>query len=50
MAEKKKPFGGYKIQPDDNLAAIIGKEAVAPSQMTKKIWEYIKKHNLARKG
>lgn len=46
---KKKPFGGYQIKPDMNLAKIIGNKAVTPSEMTKKIWQYIKKHKLAKK-
>lgn len=46
---KKKAFGGYRIIPDAKLGAIIGKAAVAPSLMTKKIWAYIKKHKLGKK-
>ncbi len=46
----KKPFGGFRIVPDESLAKIIGKGAVSPSQMTKKILQYIKKHKLSRKG
>jgi chromatin remodeling complex protein RSC6 len=45
----KKPFGGYQIMPDEKMAAIIGKNAVTPSEMTKKIWAYIKSHKLAKK-
>jgi len=49
-SKRKKPaFGGYKIRPDANLAKIIGKKAVSPSQMTKKIWAYIKKKRLAKR-
>ena len=47
---KRVPFGGYKIVPDANLAKIIGSGAVSPSEMTKKIWAYIKKNDLSRKG
>lgn len=46
---KKKAFGGYHIRPDANLAKIIGSARVSPSQMTKKLWAYIKKHKLAYK-
>lgn len=49
MAKKKKAFGGYLIRPDAKLAAIIGRGAVSPAQMTKKIWRYIKSHRLAKK-
>ena len=45
---KRKPFGGYHIAPDVHLAKIIGHGKATPSQMTKKIWQYIKKHKLAR--
>jgi upstream activation factor subunit UAF30 len=43
-----KPRGGLaqKVQPDDQLSAVIGKEAVTRAEMTKKIWDYIKKNNL----
>ena len=47
---KKKPaFGGMKIKPDANMAKLIGKTAVAPSEMTKKMWAYIKKNDLMKK-
>ena len=46
---KKKAFGGYQIKPDEALAKIIGKKPVSPAQMTKKIWQYIKKKRLAKK-
>jgi len=48
MAAKKKPFGGYHIVPDEHLAKVIGKGKVTPSEMTKKLWAYIKKKRLAR--
>jgi len=46
---KRKPFGGYQIKPDAKLGAVIGMRPVTPSQMTKKIWQYIKRKRLARK-
>lgn len=46
---KKKAFGGYHIVPDGNLAKVIGKGAVSPSEMTKKLWKYIKSKKLARR-
>ena len=49
MKGKKKPFGGYHIKPDAHLAKIIGSKPVTPSEMTKKIWQYIKKKKLANK-
>ena len=45
----KKPFGGMQIRPDAVLGAVIGKAAVTPSLMTKKIWAYIKKKRLMKK-
>jgi upstream activation factor subunit UAF30 len=49
MKKKKPAFGGYKIKPDENMAKIIGNKPVSPSEMTKKIWAYIKKKRLAKK-
>ncbi|MFC1801700.1 hypothetical protein ACFLZB_04525 [Nanoarchaeota archaeon] len=46
----KKPFGGMTICPDKNLALILGKACVTPSQMTKKLWAYVKKKKLLKKG
>ena len=46
---KKKAFGGYHIVPDEHLSKIIGKGKVTPSEMTKKLWQYVKGHKLARK-
>jgi len=47
---KGKAFGGYKIKPDANLAAVLGtKKAVTPAEMTKKLWKYIKRKKLAGK-
>ncbi|MDQ3195430.1 MAG: SWIB/MDM2 domain-containing protein [Burkholderiales bacterium] len=34
------------VQPSDDLAAIIGSKAIPRTEVTKKIWEYIKSHNL----
>ncbi|MBD3263127.1 hypothetical protein GF374_01980 [Candidatus Woesearchaeota archaeon] len=45
----KKVFGGMKIKPDAALAKIIGKTAIPPSKMTKKIWQYIKRKKLMKK-
>ncbi|MBW2963745.1 hypothetical protein KY306_03145 [Candidatus Woesearchaeota archaeon] len=45
----KKPFGGMKICPDAHLGAVIGKACITPSQMTKKLWAYVKKKKLMKK-
>ena len=34
------------MTPSPTLAAVIGAEAVPRTEVTKKIWEYIKKHDL----
>ena len=34
------------MQPDAALAAVIGSAPVPRTEVTKKIWEYIRKHNL----
>ncbi|HEX8271395.1 MAG TPA: SWIB/MDM2 domain-containing protein [Longimicrobiaceae bacterium] len=34
------------VTPDKELAAIVGKDPLPRSEMTKKIWDYIKKNNL----
>lgn len=42
---KKKPFGGYNLNFTDcheTLEQVFGKKPITPSQMTKKIWNYIK--------
>ena len=40
--------GGFmqKLQPDDALAAVIGSEPLPRTEVTKKIWDYIKSNNL----
>jgi len=37
------------MQPDDKLAAIVGNKAMPRSEITKKVWDYIKKHGLQDK-
>ena len=34
------------MQPSEHLAKIVGTEPLPRSEVTKKIWAYIKKHNL----
>lgn len=34
------------VQPDEKLAAIVGSTPLPRSEMTKKLWDYIKKNNL----
>jgi chromatin remodeling complex protein RSC6 len=45
----KKAFGGYTVNfrgCNHTLEQILGRTAIAPSQMTKKLWAYVKKHRL----
>ena len=37
---------GKPVQPDAALAAIVGKEPLPRTELTKKLWEYIRKHQL----
>lgn len=34
------------VQPDDKLAGIIGAQAVPRTEITRKLWDYIREHNL----
>ncbi|MEO6194616.1 MAG: SWIB/MDM2 domain-containing protein [Thermoanaerobaculia bacterium] len=53
----KKASGGSKggaansafmapLQPDEALAAVVGKDPLPRTEVTKKIWEYIRQNNL----
>ena len=52
MAKGKKAFGGYSIcfkGCKDSAEAIFGSSPIGPSEMTKKIWGYVKRRKLAGK-
>jgi len=52
MAIKKVAFGGYCINfkgCTDTMEAVFGNKPVSPSDMTKKLWAYVKKNKLAKK-
>ena len=34
------------VQPDEALAAVVGSKPLPRGEMTKKLWDYIKKHKL----
>ena len=34
------------VQPDAQLAAIVGNEPITRAEMTKRLWDYIKSNNL----
>ena len=48
----KKAFGGYSISfknRDESLEQVFGKANIAPSEMTKKLWKFIKNKRLGHK-
>ncbi len=50
--EKKLAFGGYSITFNgctDTVSAVFGDKPIPPSEMTKKLWAYVKRKKLARK-
>jgi len=49
---KRKPFGGYAISfagRTETVEQIFGSKPVTPSEMTKKIWVFIKSKRLANR-
>lgn len=50
MSKQKKPSAFMKpVEVSDDLAAIVGKGPMARTEVTKKLWDYIKKHKLQDK-
>ncbi|MEM5872065.1 MAG: hypothetical protein QW051_04285 [Candidatus Aenigmatarchaeota archaeon] len=48
----KKAFGGYTIcfaGRKETLEDVFGKGKITPSEMTKKLWSFVKSKNLASK-
>ena len=48
----KKAFGGYSINfknRDETLEQVFGKAGIAPSEMTKKIWAFVKSNSLSNR-
>jgi len=45
---KRKPSAAFMkpVHPDEQLAQIIGAEAVPRTEVTRKLWDYIRSHNL----
>ncbi|HJT16265.1 MAG TPA: SWIB/MDM2 domain-containing protein, partial [Thermoanaerobaculia bacterium] len=35
-----------EVQPSNDLAAIVGSKPIPRSEVTKKVWDYIKAHGL----
>ena len=51
-SKTKKPFGGYTISfknRKETLEQVFGKDSIPPSQMTKKLWKFIKAKRLGHK-
>ena len=50
-AAKRKPNAAFMkpVQPNDKLAAIVGSSALPRTELTKKLWAYIKKNGLQDK-
>ncbi len=49
---KKAAFGGYSINfkgCSDTMTDVFGDRPIGPSEMTKKLWVYVKKKKLAGK-
>ena len=52
MAKGKKAFGGYAINfkgAKDTMESVFGGTPIGPSDMTKKIWAYVKRKKLGGK-
>ncbi len=50
---KRGSFGGYGIELDEPLATVLGGregQKISPSEMTKRLWQYVKRHNLGKKN
>lgn len=45
---KRKPNAAFlkPVQPDDSLAAVVGSKPLPRTELTKKLWDYIKKNKL----
>ena len=51
-SKTKKPFGGYTISfknRKETLEQVFGKASIPPSQMTKKLWNFVKAKRLGHK-
>jgi hypothetical protein len=52
MAAKKAAFGGYAINfkgRTETVEDVFGKTPIAPSEMTKKLWAFVKSKKLSNK-
>lgn len=47
---KRKPFGGYSVSfagRKETMEQVFGRGSIPPSQMTKKLWKFVKAKRLA---
>jgi len=51
MAAKRKPSAAFMkpVQPNDKLALVVGSSPLPRTELTKKLWKYIKKNGLQDK-
>ena len=49
MARKANAAFMKPLTPSDSLSKVVGSKAIPRTQVVKKLWEYIKKHNLQDK-
>ncbi len=52
LASNKKAFGGYAISfagRKETIEQVFGKKPIAPSEMTKKIWTFVKENSLSNR-
>ena len=50
--KKKLPFGGYAINfagRKETVEQVFGNKPIAPSEMTKRIWKFVKSKKLANR-
>lgn len=51
MAAKRKPSAAFMkpVQPNEKLALVVGSKPLPRTELTKKLWAYIKKNGLQDK-
>ena len=51
MAAKRKPSAAFMkpVQPNEKLALVVGSKPLPRTELTKKLWQYIKKNKLQDK-
>jgi chromatin remodeling complex protein RSC6 len=51
MAAKRKPNAAFMkpVQPNEKLAVVVGSKPLPRTELTKKLWAYIKKNGLQDK-